>query len=287
MDLHGKVALITGASSGIGLEASVELAKQGATVVMVARDAKKLEAARAAVAERSGSQAVETLLCDFSSQQQVRKLAAEYRARHDRLDLLINNAGLVSDERVVTEDGIELTFAVNHLGYFLLTNLLLDLVVKSTPARIVNVASVGHRSGTLDFDDLGYEKGGYWIMKAYSRSKLANVLFTAELARRLAGKGVTVNCLHPGAVATHIWGKAPWYARPLLAVGKLFMVSPAEGGSRIVYLATSDEVKEVTGKYFERDRPVEVAPLARDTAVAQKLWDVSARLTRLADAAAA
>src|SRR5262249_7551287 len=162
-------------------------------------------------------------------------------------DILVNNAGLISHTRVETEDGVELTFAVNHLGYFLLTSLLLDLVEKSAPARIVNVASVGHRQGDLDFGNLQYEKGGYSTMKAYGRSKRRTVLFTTELARRLAGQGVTVNCLHPGAVATHIWSKGPWYAWPFLAIGKLFMVSPAEGGSRIVYLATSDEVEDVSG----------------------------------------
>jgi retinol dehydrogenase-14 len=284
--LSGKTVLVTGATAGIGLEASVELAKQGATVVLVGRDEKKGQDARAAVMARSGSQAVELLLCDFSSQKQIRKLAADYRARHDRLDVLINNAGTVSGARVLTEDGLEQTFAVNHLGYFLLTNLLLDLVVKSAPARIVNVASVGHRHGDLDFDNLQYEKGGYFIMKAYGRSKLGNVLFTAELARRLAGKGVTVNCLHPGAVATSIWSRAPWYSKPVLAIAKLFMISPAEGGSRIVYLATSDEVKDVSGEYFESNRRVEPSARARDMALAEKLWDVSARLVGLGAPAA-
>ncbi len=261
--------------------ASIELAKQGATIVMVARDGKKLEAARAEVVERSGSSAVETLLCDFASQQQIRKLAAEYRARHDRLDVLVNNAGLVSDTRVVTEDGIELTFAVNHLGYFLLTNLLLDLVVKSAPARIVNVASIGHRSGTLDFDDLGYEKGGYWIMKAYSRSKLGNVLFTAELARRLGKKGVTVNCLHPGAVATGIWSHAPWYARPVLAAAKLFMLTPEQGADRILHLAAGDDVDGQSGGYYENNKRVAPSKRAQDEALAKRLWEVSAKLVRL------
>jgi retinol dehydrogenase 14 len=287
MTLTGKTVLVTGATSGIGLEASAELATRGATVVMVGRDAKKTEAARAEVERRSGSKLIETLLCDFSSQRQVRQLAADYRARHSRLDILVNNAGSVSDARVVTEDGLEQTFAVNHLGYFLLTTLLLDLVEQSAPARIVNVASVGHRQGDLDFDNLQYEKGGYWIMRAYSRSKLANVLFTAELARRLAGKNVTVNCLHPGAVATSIWSRAPSYARPLLAVAKLFMVSPAKGGSRIVYLATSPDVADVSGAYFEKNRRVEPAPLARDAALAARLWRVSEELTSTSRAAAA
>ena len=285
--LDGKTVLVTGATSGIGLEACVTFAQLGATLVMVGRDPQRSEAARAEVMKRSGSQSVSILLCDFSSQAQIRKLAADYRAKHQRLDILVNNAGAVSDKRVVTEDGLEQTFAVNHLGYFLLTNLLLDLIEASAPARIVNVASVGHRHGDMDFDNLQYENGGYWIMRAYGRSKLGNVLFTAELARRLLGKGVIVNCLHPGAVATSIWSRAPWYSKPLLAVAKLFMVSPAKGGSRIVYLAVSDEVKDVSGEYFESNRRVAPAPLGRDPALAAKLWDVSARLVGLDEAAAA
>ncbi len=279
-DLSGKTALVTGASSGIGLEASVKLAKHGAEVLMVARDPKRGEAARADVARRSGSEAVSLLLCDFASQAATRALADQVKNKAKRLDILVNNAGSVSPKRQLTEDGIEQTFAVNHLGYFLLTNLLLDLVVASAPARIVNVSSIGHRQGTLDFDDLGFERG-YGIMKAYSRSKLANVLFTSELARRLEGKGVTVNALHPGAVATHIWSHAPAIARPILAVAKLFMISPEEGGDRIVYLAASPEVDGKTGGYYEKNRVVTPARLARDPALATRLWSVSSGLVHL------
>jgi NAD(P)-dependent dehydrogenase (short-subunit alcohol dehydrogenase family) len=280
IDLSGKTALVTGASSGIGLEASVKLAKYGAEVLMVARDPKRGEAARADVARRSGSDAVSLLLCDFASQAATRALADEVKSKAKRLDILVNNAGSVSSKRQVTADGIEQTFAVNHLGYFLLTNLLLDLVVASAPARIVNVSSIGHRQGTLDFDDLGFERG-YGIMKAYSRSKLANVLFTSELARRLEGKGVTVNALHPGAVATHIWSHAPAIARPLLAVAKLFMISPEEGGDRIVYLATSPEVEGKTGGYYEKNRLVTPARLACYATLASRLWTVSTDLVHL------
>jgi retinol dehydrogenase 14 len=279
-DLKGKTALVTGASSGIGLEASAVLARRGARVLMVARDQTRGDAARAEVAKRSGSDAVELLMCDFSSQAATRALADQVKERVDRLDILVNNAGSVSPKRRITEDGIEQTFAVNHLGYFLLTNLLLDLVVASAPARIINVSSIGHRQGTLDFDDLGFERG-YGIMKAYSRSKLANVLFTTELSRRLEGKGVTVNALHPGAVATHIWSHAPAIARPLLAVAKLFMISPAEGGDRIVYLATSPEVEGKTGGYYEKNRLVTPARLARDSTLASRLWTVSTDLVHL------
>lgn len=279
-DLAGKTALVTGASSGIGLEAAVKLAARGARVLLVARDRGRGEAACAEVVRRSRSDSVELLLCDFSSQAATRALADQVRERTQRLDILINNAGSVSPKRQLTEDGIEQTFAVNHLGYFLLTNLLLDLLVASAPARIVNVSSIGHRQGTLDFDDLGFERG-YGIMKAYSRSKLANVLFTAELARRLDGKGVTVNALHPGAVATHIWSHAPAIARPFLAIAKLFMISPEEGGDRIVYLATSPDLEGKSGGYYEKNRAVTPSSLARDAALAARLWDVSAGLVHL------
>jgi retinol dehydrogenase 14 len=281
-DLHGKTALITGASSGIGLEAAASIAAMGAEVIMVARDRARGEAAMAEVARRSGSSSVSLLLCDFSSQASIRKLADEIRAVHPRLDILVNNAGGVSDRRRVTGDGIEQTFAVNHLGYFLLTNLLLDVVVASAPARIVSVASVGHYRGDLDFDDLGYARGGYSIMRAYSRSKLANVLFTRELARRLAGKNVTATCLHPGAVATNIWAGVPVWAKPILAVAKrVFMISPAEGGSRIVYLATSPAVEGKSGGYYDKNAEVKPAKLALDDALARRLWDESARLVGL------
>src|SRR6185295_2396790 len=197
-DVRGKTILVTGATSGIGLEAAVELARRGARIVMVGRDPGRTEAAVKNVSARSGSRDVSHLLCDFSSQAAIRSLATTLLARLDRLDVLVNNAGGVNKTRRLTVDGIEATFAINHLGYFLLTNLLRDLLVRSAPARVVTVASIGHRHGTLDFDDLGYERGGYGLRRAYERSKLANVLFASELARRLEGTGVTSNSVHPG-----------------------------------------------------------------------------------------
>lgn len=283
-DIRGKNILITGATNGIGLEAAVELARRGARVVIVGRDPRRTEAAVADVKARSGSSEVSYLLCDFSSQADIRRLAEEVKARLDRLDVLVNNAGAVNKKRGVTVDGIETTFAVNHLGYFLLTNLLLDLLARSAPARIVTVASAAHRQGTLDFSDLGYERG-YAIMRAYSRSKLANVLFAAELARRLAGAGVTSNSLHPGTVATNIWSGAPAWAKPLIQLFfRPFFLSAKEGAATIVQLAASPELEGVTGKYFEKGKALTPAPLARDEALAKQLWKVSAEMVGLPDA---
>ncbi len=279
--MSGKTVLVTGATAGIGLEASVSLAAMGADVILVARDAARGAAARDEVQTRSGSQAVSLMQCDFASQRQIRALAAEVVASRPRLDVLVNNAGSVNVDRALTEDGVERTFAVNHLGPFLLTNLLLDLLTRSAPSRVVTVASDAHRFADLPFDNLQFEHGGYRIMRAYGRSKLANILFTTELARRLAGAGVTANCLHPGAVATNIWSHAPWYTQPVLAVAKRFMLSPARGAETIVYLASSPEVEGATGGYYEKKRRVTPSTLAQDAALAAQLWDRSADLVGL------
>jgi NAD(P)-dependent dehydrogenase (short-subunit alcohol dehydrogenase family) len=279
--MSGQTVLVTGATSGLGLEASVKLAGMGAELVLVARDRARGEAAVADVQRRSGSRTVSVMYCDFASLTQIRALATEVSAKHSTLHVLVNNAGSVSATRVLTEDGIERTFAVNHLGVFLLTNLLLDILMRSAPARVVTVASAAHRQGTLPFDDLQFEHGGYGTNRAYARSKLANVLFTVELARRLAGTGVTANCLHPGVVATNIWSHAPWYTQPLIAVGKLFMTSAEQGAETIVYLAASPEVQGLTGGYYERNRIVPPSRLAQDEALARRLWERSAALVGL------
>ena len=281
-DLRGKNILITGATSGIGFEASVQLARLGAKLVLVGRDAEKTRRTVEGVRARGGTNDVTYLLCDFSSHAAIRKLADDYRAHHDRLDVLVNNAGTVYKKRTLTETGIEATFAVNHLGYFLLTNLLLDMIKKSAPSRIITVASIAQRQGRIDFDDLAFERHRYGMMKAYARSKLANVLFAAELARRLAGTGVTSNSLHPGSVNTNIWSGAPGYAKPLIAIlVKPFLVSAERGAQTIVQLAADPSLEDVSGKYFEKKRPVSPAPLAQDQALAKRLWDVSARLVGL------
>ena len=278
--IEGRTVLVTGASNGLGLATSVELARRGARVVMVGRDLTRTTAAVEVVRGRTGARP-SYLLADFSSQASTRKLAADFLDRHDRLDVLVNNAGGVHSTRQLTEDGLEATFAVNHLGYFLLTHLLLDLLLASAPARVVTVASAGHRGATLDFDDLAFERG-YTIMRAYGRSKLANILFAAELARRLEGSGVTSNSLHPGAVDTGIWSGAPAWARPLIRVlGRPFFLSPQRGAEPIVRLVTDPALEDVSGRYFEKGVSVDPDPLARDEAVAARLWDVSATLVRV------
>ena len=273
---------MTGATSGIGLESSVQLARLGHHLIMVGRDAAKTGTAVADVRRRASSDSVDVLLADFCSQASTRALAEEVLERYDRIDVLVNNAGTVFERRTETEDGVEATLAVNHLAPFLLTSLLRDRLVASAPARIVNVASVGHYGGSLDFDNLGYEHGGYSIMRAYARSKLAMVTWTRALARQLDGTGVTVNAVHPGTVATNIWSGAPWFARPVLAVAKrLTMVPAKEGAKRITYLAVSEEVAGLTGLYFEDDEPKEPSPQAKDEAATSCLLRVSQRLVGL------
>ncbi len=277
MDLAGKTVLVTGATSGIGLETAVHLAGLGAQVVMVGRDPARTQAAVSEVRRRAISTTVDSLLCDFSSQRQIRSLATTFVQTHERLHVLVNNAGTVFAKRTLTEDGIEATFAVNHLGYFLLTSLLLDVLKKSAPARVVNVASISHYRGTLDFADLGFAQG-YGVLKAYERSKLANVLFTRELARRLQSTRVTVNCMHPGMVATQIWTHAPGWAKPLVGLLRLFMLSPTQGAETLIYLAASSEVEGKTGLYYDKKKARTPSALARDDALALRLWQESARL---------
>jgi NAD(P)-dependent dehydrogenase (short-subunit alcohol dehydrogenase family) len=276
----GKAVLITGASRGIGFEAANALVRLGARVVLVGRDRARTDAAVEALQSQTGAHAT-SYLCDFSSQASIRELATAVRRNHPTLHVLVNNAGGVHKRRSVTVDGIETTFATNHLGYFLLTNLLLDLVVASAPARIVTVASVAHRSGAIHFDDLGLEHG-YGIARAYNQSKLANVLFAAELSRRLEGTGVTSNSVHPGSVDTNIWTGTPMWAKPFIAVVlRPWFLTPEAGGATIVQLVASADLDGVTGRYFEKQRPVTPAPAARDEATAGRLWDVSAKLVGL------
>jgi retinol dehydrogenase-14 len=278
-----KTFVITGGSDGIGLECASQLAASDPTcrLVLVGRNPDRTAAAVGRIRNEQPSCRVDSLLCDFADQAAVRRLAEDLLKTCDRIDVLVNNAGTVFSRRTETVDGIEATLAVNHLGGFLLTELLRDRLVESAPARVVFTSSAGHYSGTMDLDDLGFEHG-YSVMRAYGRSKLANVLTARVLARRLEGTGVTVTSLHPGAIATNIWSGAPWFARPVLAVLKRWkMESPEVGGSRLAYLAASPEVEGESGGYYQRNRLREPSDLARDDALAERLYDVSAGLVGL------
>ena len=276
--MRGKTCLITGASSGIGLETAVALARAGAHVAIVCRTAERGERALREITRRSQRSDVVLFVADLASQRTVRALATQIAAALPRLDVLVNNAGAVLGERVLTEDGLETTFAVNHLAYFLLARLLQPMLVASAPARIVNVASRAHSSGTLHFDDLMGARG-YDGWKAYAQSKLANVVFTYELARRLAGTGVTVNCLHPGVVGTNIGHAGPSWIRFGIKLVRPFLRSPGEGAATTIYLASSPEVEGVTGKYFADRREQRSSDQSYDPALAARLWTVSEELT--------
>jgi NAD(P)-dependent dehydrogenase (short-subunit alcohol dehydrogenase family) len=278
--LDGKTVLVTGPTAGIGRVTAIELAKRAREVVLLCRSREKGEALRAEIAATTGPDRASVLVCDLASLADVRRAAAEFLASARPLHVLVNNAGVVNLRRAVTVDGIETTFAVNHLGHFLLTNLLLDRLVASAPARIVNVASDAHHWGTIDFDDLEGERRYRW-MGIYGRSKLANVLFTRELARRLDGTGVTVNALHPGAIATQLGANNGWVAALLLPVIRPFMRTPEQGAATSIHLASAPEVSGVTGGYFADSRPKPGSAESRDMTIARRLWEVSARMTGL------
>lgn len=279
-DVHDKTIVVTGANSGIGKAAAIELARRGAHVVMTARDRARGEAARDDVRRASGSDRVDLMLGDYASLASVRELAAQLSAL-PRIDVLVNNAGLMQSVRSETRDGYETTFQVNHLAPFLLTSLLFPKIRETPGARIVNVASDAHRNcGPLDFDDL-HSQRRYMSFAVYGRSKLANILFTRELARRIAGTGVTTNCLHPGVVATSFGADGD--TGGLFALGmkiaRPFMITPEKGADTIVYLATSPDVAQTSGKYFVKRREKTPNRHAQDDAMARRLWDESVRLT--------
>lgn len=280
-NMEGKVVMVTGANAGIGKVTARELAKMGAHVVMVARSRERGEAAQAEIKAASNNPNVDLLLADLSVQEEIRELAQTFHEKYDRLDVLVNNAGAVFTNRRETADGLEMTFALNHLGYFLLTNLLLDVIKQSAPARIINVSSDAHRGAKLDFDDLQSEDG-YSGFGVYSKSKLANVYFTHELARRLEGTGVTVNAVHPGFVDTNFGKNNNGLVTAFFKIiGKIFAKSPEEGAATSIYLASSPAVADVTGQYFSDKKPVKSSDVSYDKEIARRLWEVSAELTGL------
>lgn len=279
IDLHNRIALITGATDGIGKITAEALAQMGAQVVITGRNPQKAEAVAKELSQASGRQ-VDFLTGDLSSQDEVRGLVDEFKTRYDHLDILVNNAGAVFMKRRASADGLEMTFALNHLGYFLLTLLLLDRLTAGSRARIVNVSSAAHMGGTIHFDDLQGERG-YSGWKAYSQSKLANILFTYELARRLEGSRVTANVLHPGFVATNFGKSNGGLFRPLFGLAQFAAITPVEGAATSIYLASSPEVEGISGKYFDRKQPVKSSPASYDAAAARKLWEISLQLTHL------
>jgi NAD(P)-dependent dehydrogenase (short-subunit alcohol dehydrogenase family) len=278
--MKDKVVMITGANSGIGKAASLAIAKMSATLVMVVRNKERGEAARAEIIKKSQNSSVDLLLADLSSLESVRQLTSEFEKKYSRLHVLINNAGLFNRRRNITTDGYENTFATNYLAPFLLTNLQLETLKASAPSRIINVSSVGHYNGHINFDDINLEKDyGGW--KAYGQSKLALVLFTHELAKKLQGTGVTVNAVHPGTVATNIWTRPLGPAGFIMSLPKLFMTSPQKGAETIVYLASSDDAKGLNGEYLEKLKVKKSSDESYNEEIAQRLWDVSVKLTHL------
>jgi NAD(P)-dependent dehydrogenase (short-subunit alcohol dehydrogenase family) len=281
LSMAGKAVLITGGTGGIGRATAVGLSALGARVGITGRDRTRAEAAAAAITDASGNRAVDVFVADLSSQEEIRRMAAEVLAAYPRLDVLINNVGGFWAHRHATADGLERTFALNHLAPFLLTSLLLERLTASAPARIVTVSSGAQSLGTIDFDDLMGEPA-YSGQRAYNQSKLANVLFTYELARRIDGSGVTATVLHPGMTSTAFgaedtargWG-------PLIAIMRRFMRTPARGAETSVYLASSPEVEGVSGRYFADRTARRSHPSSYDTATSARLWQVSAGLVGL------
>lgn len=278
--MSGRTVLITGGTGGIGRAAAIGLAKMGARVGITGRDRSRAEQAAAAIADESGGPPVDVFVADLSAQAEVRRMADEVLATYPRLDVLVNNVGGFWAHRHVTADGLEHTFALNHLAPFLLTRLLLERLTAGAPARIVTVASAAQSLGEIDFDDLMGERD-YSGQRAYNQSKLANVMFTYELARRIDGSGVTANALHPGMTSTAFSAEDPARTMaPVVAVIRPFMRSPKKGADTAVYLASSPEVQGVSGQYFANRKPRATSSSSYDAAAAARLWQASAELSQ-------
>lgn len=276
--MHEKTCMVTGATAGIGLATARALAQLDARVILVGRNPEKCTRVVESIRQETGNTKVDCLLADLSDQAQIHHLALQFQESYPRLDVLVNNAGGIFLRRQESVDGLEMTFALNHLSYFLLTLLLLDILQDSAPARIVNVASNSHYGQKLDFDNLQMARG-YRARQAYGRSKLANVLFTFELARRLQGTGVTANALHPGFVATDIGMNNGWLVRLFKLLMRPVAITPEQGCLTSVYLATSPEVEGVSSEYYVECKPVRADPAAYDLEAARKLWEISEELT--------
>jgi len=278
--MRGKVVVITGATSGIGRIAAEALAAQGARIILVARDPRRAERTLQRLREVAPQSAHRAHIADLSSLGDTKHVGEAIAAQEPRIDVLINNAGNIFARRALTADGLERTFALNHMSYFVLTHGLRDRLLAASPARIVNTASGAHRGNSLDFDDLQMERN-YRAYTAYGRSKLANILFTRELARRLAGTGVTANCLHPGFVATGLGQRDGGFFGIMVRLSMVFAGKPERGAKTIVHLAASPEAAAATGGYFADCREVHPSRAAQDDAAARRLWEESLRLGRL------
>ncbi|XP_013859005.1 retinol dehydrogenase 11 isoform X2 [Austrofundulus limnaeus] len=282
--LDGKTILITGANTGIGKETAVDLARRGARIILACRDMDRADSAAEEVRKRSGNDNVVVKKLDLSSLKSVRQLAEDVLANEQRLDVLINNAGIMACPQWKTEDGFEMQFGVNHLGHFLLTNCLLDLLKKSTPSRIVNVSSLAHEKGQIYFDDINQEKS-YRPWKSYAQSKLANVLFTKELAHRLRGTGVTTYSLHPGVIRTELgryfMPTIPLWKRIVYKPFSFFIKSPTEGAQTTIYCAVEESLQNESGFYYSDCARKTAAPQGLDDEAAKRLWDLSAAMVGL------
>ena len=276
--MNGQIMLVTGASSGIGKATASRLATLGAHVVMVSRTAARGEAARAEIRAAAPGATIDLLVADLSTTAAIRALAAEFQAKYDRLDVLLNNAAVLTSRRRETPEGIEMQFFVNHLAYFLLTGLLMETLLVSRSARIINVASTAQSSGVIDFDDLQMKRQ-YRGWQAYANTKLMNILFTYELSRRLDGTGVTANCLHPGVIRTKLLRNFSSVLQVAWDVTGKFFKQPEDGAETPVYLASSPEVAGVTGQYFRYCRTMGTCEASYDRETQRRLWDESERLT--------
>jgi len=282
MDLANKLCIVTGANSGIGKETARDFAKRGAYVVMVCRSEQRAKQARQELMSDTGHSGIEVMLADLALQHDVRRVARQIKEKFDNVDLLVNNAGLIAGKREKTIEGIEKTIAVNHLAPFLLTNLLWDYLEQSPEARVINVSSEAHQLGAeiFDIDNLQLE-ASYTSMKAYGISKLCNIMFTHELAKRCEETSITTYSLHPGVVGTQLAEEAGWFMKVAYTVGKPFMRSPKKGAETTIYLATADDIEDKSGKYFKNKKVTAPSAIAFDDELTKKLWDKSAELTHL------
>lgn len=278
--MKNKIVIITGANSGIGKATALALANLGATVVMISRNKEKGLAALNEIKEKTKNPNVELLIADMSIQKEIRRVASEIIKKYPKIDILINNAGEIVGKYSETVDGIETTFATNHLGYFILTNLLLDNIKAAKNPRIINVASEAERSGDIYFENLNL-KGEYSPYKAYCQSKLANIIFTYELARRLKSTNISVNCMHPGVVSTNFGKGLGGMFGSAYSLGKPFMKSPEKGAETVVWLATSPDVEGITGKYFYDKKEIKSISISYGIGTAKKLWKASEMMTGL------